>query len=99
MSEMLLTIAELALGLAGFSGVVVGIQGARAGRLSRQDAFGLLHILSSSGAAMLFSLLPFALHEAGLSEAMAWTTTTLALGLTILGACLAPRDGLAVLLP
>jgi hypothetical protein len=82
-SDVLFTIAELAVALAGFSGVVVGLRG-RAGGLSPQDRFGMVHILSSSGAAMLFSMLPFALHAAGLEEATAWRATTLALGLFVL---------------
>jgi hypothetical protein len=81
---MLFTIAELSVALAGFSGVVVGIRGTRAGTLTRQDLFGLLHILASSGAAMIFSLLPFALHAAGVSEATAWIATSLSLGSLVL---------------
>ncbi len=83
-SEMLLTIAELSLALAGFSGVVVGFSGTRLGAVARQDRFGLVHILTSSGGALVFSLLPFALHAAGLSASAAQTATALPLGAAVL---------------
>lgn len=47
-NDAVFTIAELSLALAGFSGVVVGLRG-RASDLPRQDTFGMLHILGSTG--------------------------------------------------
>jgi len=82
--DVFFTIAELSVALAGFSGVVVGIRGTREGGLTRQDLFGLVHILASSGAAMVFSLFPFVLHAAGLGETASWLTTSLTLGALLL---------------
>lgn len=82
-ADLLPTIAELSVALAGFSGVVVGLRAGRGGDPPRQNLFGLLHILASSGAAMVFSLLPATLHAAGLDERIAWTTTSALLGTTV----------------
>lgn len=82
--DFLFTVAELSVALAGFSGVVIGIRGAREGALARQDLFGLLHILGSSGAAMTFSLLPSALGAAGVDPLQAGNVTSLLLGALVL---------------
>lgn len=87
-NEDLFIIAELSVALAGFSGVVVGLR-RRTGALSRQDVFGMIHILTSSGTAMVFSLLPSVLQAAGVGGAAAWRTTSLALGLLVTVASLA----------
>lgn len=66
-SDGLAIIAEVSLGLAGFSGVVV--------ILGRRDAFLSLRLailLATSLGAMLMALLPFALVELGLSDARIW---------------------------
>jgi hypothetical protein len=81
--DALFTIAELSVALAGFSGVVIGIRSTRPDAPSRQDTIGIVHILTSSGAAMVFSLLPSALHAAGLGETLAWNTTSVILGVTV----------------
>jgi hypothetical protein len=84
--DALFTIAELSVALAGFSGVVIGIRSTRLDTPSRQDTIGIVHILTSSGAAMVFSLLPSALHAAGLRETVAWNTTSVILGVLVLAA-------------
>jgi hypothetical protein len=81
-SDFLLTIAEVSVALAGFSGVVVGLRGRRATIDVDQNRFGLYHLLATSVGATLFSLLPFALVAAGMGRPTAWTTTTLLLGST-----------------
>lgn len=87
-NDTLLTIAEISVALAGFSAVVVGLRQTREGRWTRQDSFGVVHILASSGLAMVFSLLPLGLAAAGLSPSAAWTFTSFGLGLVVLVASL-----------
>ncbi len=84
MNDSLFTIAELSVALAGFSGVVLGLRSARQGALSSHDRFGLMHILTGSGGAMLFALLPSALHAAGLEPELAERTATALLGAAFL---------------
>ena len=75
-SDALAIIAEVSLGLAGFTGVVVVL-----GRVER-DAFlrlRLSFLLSVSFGAMLLALLPFALSELSLSTHQVWLIATLLL--------------------
>ena len=83
-NETLFTIAELSLALAGFSGLVVGLRGMQTGEIQSQDRIGLSHILLSSGAALVFSLLPPVLVAAGIDTATAWKASSLALAVVIL---------------
>jgi len=70
-SDALTTIAEVALGLAGFSGVVV-VLGRQPGELTRTDAGRLVILLMSGLGAMFFALLPFALSPLGISDSSVW---------------------------
>jgi len=64
-AEFNLTVAEIAIALAGFTGLVAGL--ARGDRSQEtQDYVGLMNILLSSGCAMAFALLPLALVQAGM---------------------------------
>ena len=69
------------MALAGFSGVVVGVRRAGQGKVQTQDKFGLLLILTTSGLAMLFSLLPSAMQLAGVSQGDSQTISNFILGL------------------
>ena len=80
-------IAELAMALAGFSGLVMGIKNTQARTWTRQDRFGLGLILTTSGLAMLFSLAPPALHMAGLTEGLAAQITHLTLAALVVLGC------------
>ena len=62
-SDELLTIAELAIGLAGFSGVAVAFRG-RAG-LRATDRFRFLSVLSTSLTVLVLAFVPFGFHHAG----------------------------------
>ena len=75
-SDALAIIAEVSLGLAGFTGVVVIL-----GRVER-DAFlrlRLSYLLSTSFGAMLLALLPFALSQFSLATHQVWLIATLLL--------------------
>jgi len=80
-------IAELAMALAGFSGVVVGVKSSSQKSVDRQDRFGLLLILLTSGCAMLFSLAPLALQASGMSAQNAGDLSNTLVSLVVLGAC------------
>lgn len=59
-SEVLSAVAQVALGLAGFTGVVISL-GRQPGGLSRVKAYRLSVLLLQAGAALLLSLIPFGL--------------------------------------
>ena len=69
--EALSTIAEVGLGLAGFTGILVAL-GRTGQAFSRPEVLRLLLLLVSSLGAMFLALLPFALHESGVGEAACW---------------------------
>ena len=71
MPDALSTIAEIALGLAGFSGVVV-VLGRQPGAFSRVEAGRLVLLLVSSIGAMFLALLPLSLAPLELSDSLLW---------------------------
>ena len=71
MPDALSTIAEIALGLAGFSGVVV-VLGRQPGSFSEVEAGRLALLLVSSIGAMFLALLPLSLAPLGLGDALLW---------------------------
>lgn len=70
-TDALTTIAEVAVGLAGFSGVVV-VLGRQPGEFTRVEAGRLVVLLMSSLGALFFALLPFALFPLGLDTSTVW---------------------------
>ena len=62
-SEELLTIAELAIGLAGFSGVVVAFN--RGGGLRPTDSFRFIALFCSALSVLVVAFVPFGFHYAG----------------------------------
>ena len=73
---ILVAIAELAIGIAGFSGVVVAL-GSRTGeRWSPVTRIRMVLLLSVSLSAAMFSLLPLVLDEAGLTAERAWSISS-----------------------
>ena len=60
----LLTIAELAIGLVGFSGVVVAFT--RGDALRKADWFYFIALVSSAAITALLAFIPFLVHHAGL---------------------------------
>jgi len=85
-AEFQYVIAELAMALAGFSGVVVGVKSSNQKSVDPQDRFGLVLILLTSGSAMLFSLAPLALQAAGLTGQAASNVSNAAVSLVVLSA-------------
>jgi hypothetical protein len=69
--EALSTIAEVGLGLAGFTGILVALGRNRAA-FSRPEVLRLLLLLVSSLGTVFLALLPFALHESGVGDAACW---------------------------
>ena len=70
-SEALSTIAEVGLGLAGFTGILVAL-GQSPEASSRPGVLRLLLLLVSSLGAVFLALLPFALQESGVSSGACW---------------------------
>jgi hypothetical protein len=69
--EALSTIAEVGLGLAGFTGILVAL-GRSGAAFSRPEVLRLLLLLVSSFGAVFLALLPFALHESGVGDSACW---------------------------
>jgi hypothetical protein len=69
-SDELLTIAELAIGLAGFSGVVVAF--AYRGQLEAIDRMRFIALFSTAISTAIFAFLPFVFARGGFSEATTW---------------------------
>lgn len=69
--EALSTIAEVGLGLAGFTGILAAL-GRSSATFSRPEVLRLLLLLVSSLGAVFLALFPFALHESGVSGAACW---------------------------
>ena len=69
-SDELLTVAELAIGLAGFSGVVVAF--AYRGQLTAIDQMRFIALFTIAIATAMFAFLPFAFSHTGLSDPAIW---------------------------
>ena len=69
-SEELLTIAELAIGLAGFSGVVVAFN--RGGGLRPTDRFRFIALFTSALSVLVVAFVPFGFHHAGQTGRVLW---------------------------
>ena len=75
-SQALSTIAQLALGLVGFTGVVIAVDQDKA-EVSRVDAYRLNVLLYSSSGAMFLALLPLGLEFLNLTENDIWKLSNL----------------------
>lgn len=73
--ESLATIAEIAIALAGFSGLVVVLR-KKIGPLNAIEKYRLSVLLATAFAAMFLSLLPSALHHLGLASHVLWRTSS-----------------------
>jgi hypothetical protein len=72
-AEILTTIAQLAVGVTGFSGIVIAFNRAP-GRLNKFEAFRIQILFMNSLAAMFLSLLPFAFYYLNWSDTIIWQT-------------------------
>ncbi len=78
-------VAEVSVALAGFTGVVAAF-GSRGGRgWTALDVLRFKMMLGTSLGALLFSLLPMALHHLGLTESTTWATSSALLLLFLVG--------------
>jgi hypothetical protein len=73
-SDELLTIAELAIGLAGFSGVVVAF-GYR-GNLEEVDRYRFIALLAASFTTAILAFVPLLLNHAGIGDGPIWRTSS-----------------------
>lgn len=69
--DVLLTIAEIAIAFAGFSGIVV-VFSRREGQWTGADRVAFWEMISSSLMILMLALLPFLFHHAGLRHPAVW---------------------------
>jgi hypothetical protein len=84
--DPLLTTAEVAITLAGFTGIVAVLGQRGRGDWRPEEQLRLVMLLASSFAALLFAMLPIALGSLGLTEAGSWTISSTLLAVSIAAA-------------
>lgn len=72
-AELLVAVAQLALGVAGFSGIAMYFK-RKPGRLTELEVYRIAILFLNSFAAMFISLVPFPLQAFGFSNAVVWRT-------------------------
>src|SRR5512134_3116042 len=83
-ADILQPIAEVSIGVAGFTSVVAVLGRRATGEWSAIDRFRLSQMLATSLAALLLSLLPLVLAQLGFSERLSWgSASTILAGYTI----------------
>jgi len=75
-SEVLLAIAQVALGLAGFGGVFVALRRDEQGAREPANAYRLVLLQSSALSTLLLSLLPLGFESVGVPEAAIWALSS-----------------------
>ena len=75
-SDLLQTIAEIAIALAGFTGVVAFLGERARGKWRSVDLFRFSNLLGTSIAALLLSFAPILLFKLGAPEAAAWRSSS-----------------------
>jgi hypothetical protein len=93
-----LTFAEVAIGLAGFSAILVALSG-KPHQWTPVDAFRIRNILAFSFQSVFLSLIPFVLTFFSLPEATVWKVALLILSTTTLGDVLLTLSGVYRLAP
>lgn len=73
-SDELLTIAELAIGLAGFSGVVVAFT--QRGELRAADRYRFIALFSQALSVVFLAFVPLGFHHAGQVAPTVWTASS-----------------------
>ena len=79
-SEILLAFAQLSLGLAGFSSIVVALSGSPHS-WTPLDSFRIRNMLLVSFLALFVSLLPVVLEQLSMPETSSWRVSLVAIGL------------------
>ena len=81
---LLLTIAQIAVTLAGFSGLVVAIRGASPESWHARDIWSLTWMFGSSFGALFLALLPLVLRSFGLNVETIWRIADLVMSIFVL---------------
>lgn len=84
-SDVLLTLAEVAVAFAGFASVVAIFQARWTRTETPFDLFRFWIMLAFSLATLFFALMPLCLHFLGLGDAAVWRTSSLLLALFVVG--------------
>ena len=91
-ANALLTLAQVAIGLAGFSAVLVALSG-KPQQWTPVDAFRIRNILAFSFQSVFLSLTPFVLAFFSLPESTVWQVSLLIIALATLGGVLLVLSG------
>jgi len=86
--DELLSIAEIAVTLIGFSGLISAFRVRSAEDLAARDLSALAMIIGAGSLAMLFALVPIPLAHLGLPPAVAWRVSSASFGVCLLAAVL-----------
>jgi hypothetical protein len=97
-ASALLTFSEVAIGLAGFSAILVALSG-KPHQWTPVDAFRIRNILAFSFQSVFLSLVPFVLTFFSLPEATVWQVSLLILAAATLGGVLQVLGGVYRLSP
>ena len=93
-ANALLTLAQVAIGLAGFSAILVALSG-KPHQWTPVDAFRIRNILAFTFQSVFLSLIPFVLAFFLLSESTVWRISLLVLALATLGDVLLVLSGVS----
>lgn len=88
----LLTLAQVAIGLAGFSAILVALSG-KPHQWTPVDAFRIRNILALSFQSVFLSLIPFVLAFFSLPESTVWKVSLLIIAIATLGGVLLVLSG------
>jgi hypothetical protein len=91
-ASALLTFAQVAIGLAGFSAILVALSG-KPHQWTPVDAFRIRNILAFSFQSVFLSLVPFVLTFFSLPESTVWRVSLLILAIATLGDVLLTLSG------
>jgi hypothetical protein len=97
-ANALLTLAQVAIGLAGFSAILVALSG-KPHQWTPVDAFRIRNILAFTFQSVFLSLIPFVLAFFSLPEATVWQVSLLILAAATLGSVLLVLGGVYRLSP
>jgi hypothetical protein len=75
-ADFLLSVAEISVAFAGFSGIVAVIGRRATGEWSTGDVLRFWQMIEVSLLALIFSLVPFGFHYLGLSESDVWAASS-----------------------
>jgi uncharacterized membrane protein YecN with MAPEG domain len=82
-SEVLLAVAQVALGLAGFGGVFVALSREEHGERRPANAYRMVLLQSSALSTLLLSLLPLGFESLGLADAAIWALSSALMALLV----------------